>query len=119
MGRRVCRAMKTNEELTVLITGKDNVTLVLSSADYNEKIYFNHLVSGLCPSFGILNTRKYNVSEHWSVFETFCFPCYTAAGFLYKILNPLAGKSDSFLKNSGHFTQLLNSVNLQSLDNLS
>jgi hypothetical protein len=33
--------------------------------------------------------------------------CYALAGFLHKILNPLVGKSKPFLKNSGHFVQLL------------
>jgi hypothetical protein len=37
---------------------------------------------------------------------------------LQKILSPLAGKSESFVKNSGHFIQLLKSVNLQSSDTL-
>jgi hypothetical protein len=45
-------------------------------------------------------------------------PCYALAGFLYKILSPLAGKSESFVMNSGHFVQLLKSVNLQSSDTL-
>jgi hypothetical protein len=40
------------------------------------------------------------------------------AGFLHKILSPLAGKSESFVKNSGHFIQLLKSTNLQSSDTL-
>jgi hypothetical protein len=26
-------------------------------------------------------------------------PCYALAGFLHKILNPIAGKSESFVKN--------------------
>jgi hypothetical protein len=33
----------------------------------------NYWVSGLCSSSGILNTRKHNVSEIGSVFETLCF----------------------------------------------
>jgi hypothetical protein len=32
------------------------------------------------------------------------------------ILSPLAGKLESFVKNSGHFVQLLKSVNLQPSD---
>jgi hypothetical protein len=44
--------------------------------------------------------------------------CYALAGFLHKILNPPAGKSESFIKNSGHSVKLLKSVNLQSLDTL-
>jgi hypothetical protein len=40
------------------------------------------------------------------------------AGFLHKILNPLAGKLESFIKNLGHFIQLLMSVKLQSLATL-
>jgi hypothetical protein len=44
--------------------------------------------------------------------------CYALAGFLHKILSPLAGKYESFIKNSGHFIQLLKSVNIQSLDTL-
>jgi hypothetical protein len=38
------------------------------------------------------------------------------AGFLHKILSPLAGRSESFVKNSGHFIQLLKPVNLQRQD---
>jgi hypothetical protein len=45
-------------------------------------------------------------------------PCYSLAGFLHETLSLLAGKSESFIKNSGHLVQLLKSVNLQSLDNL-
>jgi hypothetical protein len=45
-------------------------------------------------------------------------PCYALAGFIHKILSPLAGKSESFVKNSGHFVQLLKSVNLRSSDTL-
>jgi hypothetical protein len=45
-------------------------------------------------------------------------PCYALAGFLHKILSPLAGKSESFVKNSAHFVQLLKSVNLQPPDTL-
>jgi hypothetical protein len=40
------------------------------------------------------------------------------AGFLHKILSPLARKSESFGKNSGRFVRLLKSVNLQSLGTL-
>jgi hypothetical protein len=43
-------------------------------------------------------------------------PCYALAGFLHKIQIPLAGKSESFVKNSDQFVQLLKSVNLQSSD---
>lgn len=43
-------------------------------------------------------------------------PYYGLAGFLHTILSPLAGKLESFVKNSGHFIQLLKSANLQSLD---
>jgi hypothetical protein len=44
-------------------------------------------------------------------------PCYVLSGSLHKIY-PLAGKSESFVKNSDHFIQLLKCVNLQSLDTL-
>jgi hypothetical protein len=42
-------------------------------------------------------------------------PCYDLADFLCKILSSLARKSESFIKNSGHFVQL-KSVNLKTLD---
>ncbi|PNF18952.1 hypothetical protein B7P43_G14912, partial [Cryptotermes secundus] len=45
-------------------------------------------------------------------------PCYALAGFLHRILSPFAGKSDSFVKNSAHFVQLLKTVNLHSQDTL-
>jgi hypothetical protein len=45
-------------------------------------------------------------------------PCYALAGFLHKILSPLPGKSESFVKNLDHFVQLLKSVNLQYIDTL-
>jgi hypothetical protein len=54
-------------------------------------------------------------SEAYS--ESYCFPCYALAGFLLKILSPLAGKFESFIQNS-NFIQLLKSVNLLSLDTL-
>jgi hypothetical protein len=40
------------------------------------------------------------------------------ACFIHNILSPLAGKSESFVKNSSHFVQLLKSVNLRSSDTL-
>jgi hypothetical protein len=45
-------------------------------------------------------------------------PSYVLAGLLHKILSPLAGKSKYFVKNSGHFVQLLKSLNHQLLDTL-
>jgi hypothetical protein len=44
--------------------------------------------------------------------------CCALAGFLHKILSPLAGRSEFFIKNSGHFIQLLKPVNLQRQDTL-
>jgi hypothetical protein len=43
-------------------------------------------------------------------------PCYALAGFLHKILNRLAGRADSFMKNSGNFIELLKPVDLQKQD---
>jgi hypothetical protein len=43
-------------------------------------------------------------------------PCYALAEFNHKILRPLAGKSESFVNNSGHFVQLLKPVDLRSSD---
>jgi hypothetical protein len=45
-------------------------------------------------------------------------PCYALASLLHQIPSPIFGKSGPFVKNSGHFIQLLTSVNLQSLDTL-
>jgi hypothetical protein len=45
-----------------LPTSKQN----LKDSD-NDVYHQNHWVSGLCPSSGILNTRKYNISEIGSV----------------------------------------------------
>jgi hypothetical protein len=45
-------------------------------------------------------------------------PYYALAGFLHKILNPLAGSTDSFDKNSGHFIEVLKYINLQEQDTL-
>lgn len=45
-------------------------------------------------------------------------PCYDLHGFIQKMLSPLAGQSESFVKNLHHFIQLLQTVNLQSSDTL-
>ncbi|XP_023702099.1 uncharacterized protein LOC111861618 [Cryptotermes secundus] len=45
-------------------------------------------------------------------------PCYALAGFLQEILSPLASRSGIFVKNSGHFIELLMSVNLRRQDML-
>jgi hypothetical protein len=42
-------------------------------------------------------------------------PCYVLAGFLHKILSNLTEKSESFVKNLGHFVQLLMSINHKTL----
>jgi hypothetical protein len=43
---------------------------------------------------------------------------HALVGSLFKLLSPLASKSEFSVKNPGHFLQLLKSVNLQSLDTL-
>jgi hypothetical protein len=43
-------------------------------------------------------------------------PCYALAGFLHKILAPLVSNTDSFVKNSEHFIQLLKDINLRNGD---
>jgi hypothetical protein len=43
-------------------------------------------------------------------------PFYARAGFPHKIPSSLAGKSESFVKNSDHLIQLLKPVNLKSLN---
>jgi hypothetical protein len=50
--------------------------------------------------------------------SSICSLCYALAGFLHKILSPLARKSESCIKNLGHFIQLLKPVNLQSQETL-
>jgi hypothetical protein len=45
-------------------------------------------------------------------------PCYSPAGFLHRIFSHLAGKSQSFVKNSDHFVQLLKAANPRSQDTL-
>jgi hypothetical protein len=51
-----------------------------------------------------------------SVVSSIGSPVYVLARFLRKILSPLAGKSKSFVNNSGYFLQLLKSVNHQPID---
>jgi hypothetical protein len=65
------------------------------------------------PPFSHLTSYKCNTLTKFRI-----FPCYALAGFLHKILSPLARKSESFVKNSRYFVQLLKSVNLQSLGTL-
>jgi hypothetical protein len=43
-------------------------------------------------------------------------PCYALAGFLHKILRPLAGNIPSDVKNSDHFVELLKFISLQHTD---
>jgi hypothetical protein len=43
-------------------------------------------------------------------------PCYVVAGLLHKILVPLIGNTDSFVKNSEHLIQLLEDINLRNWD---
>jgi hypothetical protein len=45
-----------------------------------------------------------------------CSPCYALTGFLQQILNPLSGKTDSFVKNSEHFIQFLKCVKMGGQD---
>jgi hypothetical protein len=52
------------------------------------------------------------------IVSSFGSPCYALASLLHKILSTLAGRLECFIKNSGHFLQLLKSVNLQSSDTL-
>jgi hypothetical protein len=43
---------------------------------------------------------------------------YALADFLPKILGPLVGSTDSFMKNSEHFIKLIQDINLQNEDYL-
>ena len=43
-------------------------------------------------------------------------PCYAPAGFLHKILYPLVGKTEIWVKNSEQFLQLHISVNVRGSD---
>jgi hypothetical protein len=39
-------------------------------------------------------------------------PCYALTEFLYKILSPLAGSTDSFMKDIEHFTKSIQDMNI-------
>jgi hypothetical protein len=43
-------------------------------------------------------------------------PCYALGGFLQKILNPLAGHTESFARNSQHFAEILDKFKVQRTD---
>jgi hypothetical protein len=43
-------------------------------------------------------------------------PCYALAGFLHKILTPLTGNTNSFVKNSEDFIKTIQDINLQKED---
>jgi hypothetical protein len=45
-------------------------------------------------------------------------PCCSLAEFLHKSLSPLAGNTDSFVKNSGYFLKLIQEINLQNKNHL-
>jgi hypothetical protein len=62
------------------------------------------------------NSQTRHSVETYSEFYRFALLCL--AGFLHKILSPLADRSESFVKNSGHFIQLFKLVNLRRQDTL-
>jgi hypothetical protein len=45
-------------------------------------------------------------------------PRFALAGFLHKVLSPLVGQSQSFVKNSGHFIELLKPIKLHPFNTL-
>lgn len=59
--------------------------------------------------------RYKNLEFLWGL-QSIRSPCYTLAAFQHKLLSPFDEKSESSVKISGHFTQLLKSVKLQSPD---
>jgi hypothetical protein len=67
------------------------------------------------PLHGLPKIHKHNIPLRPTV-SSIGSPCYALAGFIHEILSPLAGKLASFVKNLGHFLQLLKSVNLLSLN---
>jgi hypothetical protein len=67
--------------------------------------------------YGLPKTHKQDVPLR-PIVSSIGSPCYALGGFLQQIQSPLAGKSESFLKNSFHFVQLLKAVNLQCSDTL-
>jgi hypothetical protein len=67
--------------------------------------------------YGLPNIHKQDIPLRTMV-NSLVSPSYALAGFLHEILSPLEWKLESFIKNSGHFIQLLKSVNLQSLATL-
>jgi hypothetical protein len=50
------------------------------------------------------------------IVSSFGSSCYTLAEYLHKILSPLVGNTDSFLKNSEPSIKLIKEVNLQNED---
>lgn len=98
---------------------------------------WNYCFFLLCQSSNILKNQRTNIPYHCKhshlyglpkfhkpgiflrhIVSSIDSPCFALAGFLQEVLSPLAGKSESFVKNLGHFIQLLMSVNLQTLDTL-
>jgi hypothetical protein len=69
------------------------------------------------PLYGLPKIHKPDIPLR-PIMSSIGSPCYALAGFLHKILSPLTGKSEFFIKNSGHIIQFLKSVNLQSSDTL-
>jgi hypothetical protein len=43
-------------------------------------------------------------------------PCYALGGYLQKILNPLAGHTESFVRNSKHFNEILEKLEVKRKD---
>jgi hypothetical protein len=65
--------------------------------------------------YGLLKIHKPDIPLR-PIISSIGSPCYALAGFLLRILRPLSGKSESYIKNSYHFVQLLKSVTIQATD---
>jgi hypothetical protein len=63
--------------------------------------------------YGLPKIHKLYISLK-PIVSSICSPCYALAGFLHRILSPLAGNSESFVKNSAYFVHLLKAVSPQS-----
>jgi hypothetical protein len=64
---------------------------------------------------GLPKIHKKNIPLRPTVSSIGC-PCYTLAGFMQKIFNPLAGHTDSFVGNSKHIIEILEKFKVQGTD---
>ncbi|XP_054723405.1 uncharacterized protein LOC129233402 [Uloborus diversus] len=105
--RRTLKQLKSNQDIVILAADEGNVTAILNTEDYHDKI--QELLYRL-PKF-----HKSGIPLRLIV-SAIGSPTYEVSKYIAGLLKPFIGLSSSFITDSSDFVQKINLISLQPSD---